>query len=150
MSVTQEPLTITASGFNSLPLATVATMGGFPNTAASNRPAQWDHAHWYGVPAANNITARAGGGQALATLLGAAINRVTAVATAADSIALPVSVAGLWVVLINSGANALQLFGSGTDTINGVASSTGVSVASSKTFMAFCPVAGVWFGGALT
>jgi hypothetical protein len=100
-------------------------------------------------PVQNNITAHAGGGQASATQLTAMENNVTTVATAADSVKLPASVAGMCITVVNSGTNALQLFGSGSDTINGVASGTGVSLPAGKTGLYSCPAAGKWFGGYL-
>jgi hypothetical protein len=148
--IKQNPIQITAGGFNPAPLAMVSSAGSPIDSPARERVAQHDHAHWYGVPATNAVTARAGGGQALATVLAAAINRITTVATAADSVAFPASVAGDWRVVINSGTNNLQLFGTGTDTINGAASGTGVSVAAGARFLAFCPIAGQWFGGVLS
>jgi hypothetical protein len=91
------------------------------------------------------ITAFAGGGQTNATLLAAQTNRITTVATAADSVKLPVSAAGLEIIVINSGANAMQVFGSGTDTINDVATATGVSQPANSIDVYACPVAGKWY-----
>lgn len=84
---------------------------------------------------ATGITAHAGGTQAAAIALAAAINRVDTVGTAADSVALPApSVVGQTVIVINNAAtNSMQVFGSGTDTINGVATATGVAQAAGKT-----------------
>ena len=96
-------------------------------------------------PTQDGIVAHAGGGQANATQLSAVINRVTTVATTADSAVMPASVAGWTVTVINSGANALQLFGLGTDTINGVASGTGISVAAGVTKTLKCVTVGAWF-----
>lgn len=83
---------------------------------------------------ATGITAHAGGGQASATLLTAQFNRVDTVTTAADSVKLPApTYIGQEVeVLNNAVANSMQVFGSGTDTINGVATGTGVAQAAGK------------------
>lgn len=99
--------------------------------------------------AVDNITARAGGGKASATALTGQINRIATVATAADSALLPASAAGLWVIVINDGANAAQIFGAGTDTINGVATGTGVSQGAGYTTIYSCAVAGKWNATAL-
>jgi len=56
------------------------------------------------------ITAFAGGGQGSATLLTGRYNVVETVATAADSVKLPLSPAGKLVVAINIGANSMELF----------------------------------------
>lgn len=96
--------------------------------------------------AATGITAYAGGGQTNATQLAAQINHVTTVATAADSVKLPASAVGMTVVVINGAAsNSMQVFGAGTDTINDVATATGVAQAAGKTATYHCPVAGKWY-----
>lgn len=97
---------------------------------------------------AEGLTAFAGGGQASATQITATNNNVTTVATAADSVKLPLAKAGLVVRIQNSGANSMQVFGAGTDTINGVATATGVAQAAGKSAEFFCTVsapAGKWF-----
>lgn len=82
------------------------------------------------------ITAFAGGGQGSATALTGIVNSVDTVATAADSVKLPApTYAGQMVIIVNTTANACQVFGSGTDTINAVATATGVSQAAGKTAM---------------
>lgn len=92
-----------------------------------------------------SVTAHAGGGQASAKALSAAISHVGTVATAADSVVLPPAKAGLQRTLINRGANACQVFGASPDTINGVATATGVSHAASTVKTYYCPVDGQWF-----
>lgn len=94
---------------------------------------------------AANITAHAGGGKPSATVLTAQINHVSVVASAADSILLPPALAGLRVTVINRGASACQVFGQGTDTINGTATGTGVSQASGTKVTYECPIATQWF-----
>lgn len=67
-----------------------------------------------GIPGFNasyGIIARAGGGNANATLLNGWLNTVTTVATANDSVMLPPGYAGMEIVVINNGANSLQVFG---------------------------------------
>lgn len=96
------------------------------------------------LPSADNLTAHAGGGQGSALALTAEVNRVTTVATAGDSVSLPASAAGLDVVVINAGANPMQVYGAGTDTINGVATGTGVSQMPSSVVIYVCATAGAW------
>ena len=93
------------------------------------------------------ITAYAGGGQTNATLLTAQFNKVTVVGTAADSVKLPqisavpntLGAVGSSVIVRNAdSADSLQVFGSGTDTINDVATGTGVAVAAGKTAIFIC------------
>lgn len=81
----------------------------------------------------DNLTAHAGGGQANALPLTSAINRVATVGTAADSVALPLAAKGLSVTVANDAAsNSMQVFGAGTDTIDSVATGTGVALAAGK------------------
>ncbi len=95
--------------------------------------------------ALNGITAHAGGGQSSATPLPAMINRVTTVATAADSVVLPPSAPGLVIVVVNAAAsNSMNVFPNGTDAINALAASTAFAVAAGKTCEFYCTNAGQW------
>ena len=94
------------------------------------------------------ITATAGGGRANAVPLVNMVNQVTTVATAADSVALPPAYGGQTIVVVNAAAtNAAQVFAAvGTsDTINGVAAATGVSLAAGKA-ATYVSVPGAWYG----
>jgi hypothetical protein len=71
------------------------------------------------------LTAAADGLKADATALGYGVNSVTTVAGAADSVLAPYAYPGAVCVINNDGANALQVFGKGTDTIDGIATGTG-------------------------
>ena len=95
--------------------------------------------------AVDSLTAHAGGGQGSALVLTKQVNRVTTVATSGDSVLLPASAAGLFVTCINSGANPMQVYGAGSDTINGVASGTGVSQMPGSSVVYNCVAAGAWF-----
>jgi hypothetical protein len=122
-------------------LSTVSYAGG--NT---NRPIDLYIAG--DVTCTDGITAFAGGGQTSATQLTACHNNVTTVATIADSVKLPLAVAGARVYIRNNAANATQVFGAGTDTINGVATATGVSQAATTSAIYFAVTsapAGKWF-----
>lgn len=90
------------------------------------------------------LTAAAGGTQAAALALTAMINRVSTVATQADSVKLPTSQAGLAIMVINRGATPMQVFGAGTDTINGIATATGISQGVNTAAVYVCSVAGNW------
>jgi hypothetical protein len=100
-----------------------------------------------GYSTTNNITARAGGGQATATVLTACLNRVTTVGSAADSVALPAAVGGQCITVINASGTSMQVFAAvgSSDTINGTAGSTGVAIAGGKT-MEFISFPAVWHG----
>lgn len=93
----------------------------------------------------SGVTARAGGGQTNATRLTASQIVVATVASAADSVRLPAAQRGAIVFMRNNGANSMQVFGLGTDTINDVATTTGVAQANGVSAIYFCPVAGKWY-----
>lgn len=89
------------------------------------------------------ITATAGGGQANARPLAAQINDVLTVASGNDSVALPkitgaafgsntLGQVGTLVLVRNASANSMQVFGASPDTINDVATGTGVAVGAGK------------------
>lgn len=128
------------------PPSTVNAIPYFTNTTGlmGNSPFLVD-GNYFRDTAATALVAHSGGGQASATVLTADINEVTTVAAAADSVKLPASAPGLRITAINQGANPMQVFGNGTDTINGVAFGTGVSQLVGSVVEYWCPVAGVWF-----
>lgn len=88
----------------------------------------------------DSITAFSGGGQAGATQLTTPGNRITTVGAGADSVKLPpatltpglINSVGGQILVMNSGANAMQVFGVSPDKINDVATGTGVSVPAAK------------------
>lgn len=94
----------------------------------------------------DSITAHATGGQASAFALSATANyhRVSTVATAGDSVKLPASSIGQSHYIANSGAAALQVYGSGTDTINSVATATGVGQDATQGVWYVCTSSGNW------
>lgn len=91
-----------------------------------------------------SITATAAGGKTNAFQLSTALNRISVAATAADSVKLPASRVGLQVLVENDGASAIQVFGAGTDTINGVATGTGVSQPAGAYITYTCTTLGQW------
>lgn len=90
------------------------------------------------------ITANPGGGQTSAAALGPDFNRVTTVATVGDSVKLPVATSPVMCVVANAGANSMQVFGSGTDTVNGVSGSTGIPQLAGSVDIYFCVAPGQW------
>ncbi len=96
--------------------------------------------------AEDSITARAGGGKGSATALSATVNlhRISVCATAGDSVLMPAALAGQAHFLRNDGVAASQVFGAGSDTINGVATGTGVSLAAGSGTWLSCETSGNW------
>lgn len=99
----------------------------------------------------DNVTAHAGGGQAnaFALSLTAEVMRVTTVATQGDSVLLPPAINGLDIYLINHGANDMQVFGTGTDTIDDLASATGVAQMPGSLVLYSCTTNGSWYSNGL-
>lgn len=94
------------------------------------------------VLSASGITA-AGTTQGTATALVADINRVINVGAGAG-VVLPAASPGLDLVVVNRGTNPLQVYGSGTDTIDAVAASIGVAQMQSSVCIYACAAAGLW------
>ena len=92
----------------------------------------------------SGYTALASGGQAGATLMQMMVNNITTVANVGDSVRLPPAVPGLQICLVNAAVKSMQVYGTGSDTINGVASGTGVSQQGSSAVFYVCTVAGTW------
>ena len=97
----------------------------------------------------SGYTALAGGGQTGATLMAMMVNNVTTVANVGDSVALPPAVPGLQICLVNAAVKSMQVYGTGSDTINGVASGTGVSQQGSSAVFYVCTVAGTWIANGI-
>lgn len=92
------------------------------------------------------LTAHAGGTKAAALALSAtkSMHRVSTVGSAADSVLMPAATAGAVHFVRNDGANAMQVFGAGTDTINGVVTATGISMDAATGKFFVCLTAGAW------
>jgi len=93
----------------------------------------------------NAITAYAGGGQANGVALTATINRVTTVASAADSVKLPAAKAGSWLIVFNkAAANSMNVFPSTGDAINALSANAAYALAATKGAVFACAVDGTW------
>jgi hypothetical protein len=114
----------------------------------------------------DNITAHAGGGQTNALPLVTEINRITTAATTGDSVRLPATTqypstgdayqvgsivqgVGSTLYVINHGANPIQVFGAGTDTIDDVATAIGVQQMQGSLVLYTCTSVGKWYSEGL-
>ena len=103
--------------------------------------------NWFNIPQVSiedKITATAAGNQATAYKLTAVQSRITVCVTNGDSVKLPPAIVGSAFVVINDGAATCQVYGSGTDTIDGVATATGVTVSNAKRAIFYCVANGLW------
>jgi hypothetical protein len=94
--------------------------------------------------AQTGITAAVGGGQANATQLSAAFNRVTTVATAGNSVRLPAALPGASLVVTNATATSMNVFPQTGGVINTLSPNTAFAMAANVTVMFVCSVAGTW------
>lgn len=94
------------------------------------------------------LTAHAGGTQAAALALSTtkSFHEVTTVGSAADSVALPAATGSgnIHWVKNSAAANSMQVYGQATETIDGVASATGVAVAAGKSRAFIDSASGKW------
>ena len=96
------------------------------------------------------ITAGTTRTQAGATALVAEINRVdtstavTAGTTLGDGVKLQAAVPGLDIVVVNNTANIIQVYGNGSDTVNGVAGATGIPIPPNGVYIFVAVAAGSW------
>ena len=99
---------------------------------------------------ANALTA-AGTNQATALPLTKAIN-VIATAAASTGVVLPsVATVGIggYVVIFNRGASPIKVYGAGSDTIDGVAGATGVTLTNALRCEYYATAAGTWLSAQL-
>ena len=96
------------------------------------------------VSFSNTLTAKAGGGQQVATPITTVLNRYTTVATTGDSGTLPVAVGGLQITITNAGANSMNVFPNTGDQINGGGANVAYALAAGKTAAFNSAGPGVW------
>jgi hypothetical protein len=85
-----------------------------------------------------------GNSQATALPLLNEMNRFSTVAAGTGAM-LPQSKPGLTIFIVNHGANSLQVYGNGTDTIDDQATTTGVTQMVNSTVLYVCHTAGTWY-----
>jgi hypothetical protein len=93
----------------------------------------------------DNLTAHAGGGFASGTVLTSAMNRITSVANNGDSVLLPPTAPGLSITVVNATTGSIQVFGTGTDSINGNTFATGVSQLGNSVMVYESVGTGAWY-----
>ena len=96
------------------------------------------------VATEDSITASTTQTQAGAYQLTAPLSRITTSASAGNAVALPKANLGLDYTIINDGANAIQVYGTNPDTINGVATATGISQPAGTAYQYTVTTSGNW------
>lgn len=123
----------------------VLTLGGFTVTNGAVLHTTGNHTMTNGHilhSTANALTA-VGTTRADALALTKQTNNVTS-AAAGTGVVLPAGVIGMEITLFNAGANAIQVYGNGSDTIDGVAAATGVPLTNAKRAKYFCVAAATY------
>lgn len=96
---------------------------------------------------ANALTA-SGTTRADALALTKKINNVTT-AAAGTGVILPAAAIGQTVIVFNGGANAIKVYGAGSDTIDGTAGATGVTLTNAKRAAFICVAANTYISAQL-
>jgi hypothetical protein len=89
------------------------------------------------------------GGQGGATQLTTIINRISTVAVAGYGVKLPAAAGGVDLLVINHGANAMQVYGLGADTIDDQTNTVGVSQMANSVVLYMSAGAGKWYSEGL-
>ena len=76
------------------------------------------------------------------------VNNITT-ATAGTGVTLPAGTIGMAITIFNAGANLIQVYGNGTDTIDGAAAATGVALTNAKRAVYYCVAANTWISAQL-
>lgn len=118
--------------------ATTPAAGTFTNATATG----------YFLRSVGNALTAAGTNRATALQLAKEVNNVTT-AAASTGVLLPVGVIGMRVTIFNGGANALQVYATASETIDGVAGATGVPLTNAKRADFFFTAANTWISAQL-
>ncbi len=102
----------------------------------------------YFLRSVGNALTAAGTDRATGLQLAKEVNNITT-AAASTGVVLPVGVVGMRITIFNGGANAIQVYASASETIDGVAGATGVPLANTKRADFFFTAANTWISAQL-
>ena len=102
----------------------------------------------YYLASVGNALTAAGSSRTDALQLAATTNNITT-AAGGTGVILPVGVIGMQIVVFNAGANLVQVYASASETIDGVAGSTGVALTNAKRCIYYFTAANTWISGQL-
>lgn len=97
----------------------------------------------YFLRSVGNALTAAGTTRADALQLAKEVNNITT-AAASTGVILPTGVVGMQITVYNNGANSVQVYAGGSETINGTAGSTGVALANAKSSIYHFVAANTW------
>jgi len=96
----------------------------------------------------DNALTAVGTNRATALVLTKDINNITTAAASTGAV-LPAGVVGMAITVFNAGANAIKVYGNGSDTIDAVAGATGVTLTNAKRATFYCVAANTWISAQL-
>lgn len=102
----------------------------------------------YFLRSVGNALTATGTNRSTALQLAKEINNVTT-AAASTGVLLPVGVVGMRITVFNGGANAMQVYATASETIDGVAGATGVPLTNAKRADFFFTAANTWISAQL-
>lgn len=102
----------------------------------------------YVLRSVGNALTAAGNNRATALVLAKEVNNITTAAASTGAL-LPTGVIGMRITIFNAGANAIQVYANGSETIDGTAGSTGVALTNAKRCDYFFTAANTWVSAQL-
>ncbi len=139
IAINTNKFTVTASNGNTLVAGTLAVTGASTLTGAVGVTANLTTAGHTARSVGNALTA-AGTTRTDSLALTKDINNVTT-ATSGTGVTLPAGVTGEEIIVVNAGANPIQVYGNGSDTIDTVLGSTGVALTNGNRAVFICVAA---------
>lgn len=133
IAINTNKFTVTASSGNTLIAGTLAVTGASTLTGTLTTSG-------HTARSVGNALTAAGSSRTDSLALTKDINNVTT-AAASTGVTLPAGVVGEEIIVVNAGANAIQVYGNGSDTIDGVAGATGVPLTNGKRAVFMCVAA---------
>lgn len=129
-----------------------ATTGALNGTLGQTTPAVATvtslNATGYIEGSVGNALTAVGTNRATALQLAKQVNNITTAASGTGAL-LPVGVIGMRITVFNAGANAIQVYATASETIDGVAGSTGVPLTNAKRCDYFFTAANTWISAQL-
>ena len=102
----------------------------------------------YSLASVGNGLTAAGTDRATGLQLSKQVNNITT-AAASTGVVLPVGVIGMRITIFNAGASVMKVYASGSETIDGTAGATGVSLTNANRCEYFFTAANVWISAKL-
>lgn len=136
ITINTNKFTVAAASGNTLVAGTLAVTGASTLTGAVGVTGNLTTAAYTVVSVGNALTA-AGTTRADALVLAKQVNNITTAAASTGAV-LPAGVVGMRIIIVNAGANPIKVYGNGSDTIDGVAGATGVTLTNAKRAVFIC------------